>query len=279
MNNDCNNDSQLSPTDLNKQQQDSYIGFPGSSNTLIRWNDTLQSLVVGVLGATLLYQLILHQQHHARGWDFSEIALRDFADTWTSYMGHLQTNPILTKAITSGTVYTIGDVIAQRTEQQRNNGANGNISLDGMRVLRSSLAGLIGHGPLSHAWYNVCDYSFENILHLSAAWWPLKILIDQTVWGPIWNNTYIVMLGLMKRETLETIWSDMKRTTVPLIVSGLKLWPLAHCVTYGLIPKENRVLWVDMVEIVWVTILATQAAGHTQATLEAEEQHAKGKNT
>jgi protein Mpv17 len=138
---------------------------------------------------------------------------------------------------------------------------------------------LIGHGPLSHAWYNVCDYSFENILHLSAAWWPLKILIDQTVWGPIWNNTYIVMLGLMKRETLETIWSDMKRTTVPLIVSGLKLWPLAHCVTYGLIPKENRVLWVDMVEIVWVTILATQAAGHTQATLEAEEQHAKGKNT
>jgi protein Mpv17 len=279
MNNDCNNDSQLSPTDLNKQQQDSYIGFPGSSNTLIRWNDTLQSLVVGVLGATLLYQLILHQQHHARGWDFSEIALRDFADTWTSYMGHLQTNPILTKAITSGTVYTIGDVIAQRTEQQRNNGANGNISLDGMRVLRSSLAGLIGHGPLSHAWYNVCDYSFENILHLSAAWWPLKILIDQTVWGPIWNNTYIVMLGLMKRETLEAIWSDMKRTTVPLIVSGLKLWPLAHCVTYGLIPKENRVLWVDMVEIVWVTILATQAAGHTQATLEAEEQHAKGKNT
>ena len=65
----------------------------------------------------------------------------------------------------------------------------------------------------------------------------------------------------MKRESLESIWGDVKRTTIPLVVSGLKLWPLAHCVTYGLIPVENRLLWVDMVEIVWVTILASQAAG------------------
>lgn len=35
----------------------------------------------------------------------------------------------------------------------------------------------------------------------------------------------------------------------------------AHCITYGLIPVENRLLWVDFVEILWVTILATQASG------------------
>ena len=70
----------------------------------------------------------------------------------------------------------------------------------------------------------------------------------------------------MKMESFETIFSDMKRTTIPLIVSGLKLWPLAHCVTYGLIPVENRLLWVDMVEILWVTILSAQAA----ATVEEE---------
>merc|ERR1712087_742390 len=87
-----------------------------------------------------------------------------------------------------------------------------------------------------------------------------KVVIDQTTWGPFWNNTYILLLGLMKLNSLETILGEMKRTTVPLIVSGLKLWPLAHCVTYGLIPVENRLLWVDLVEIIWVTILATAAA-------------------
>ena len=260
--------SPLIPTDPllmeQQQQNESLSRFLGPSAASVNWSDTLQKLAVTVIGATVLYQMVVHQQHHARGWDLSEIAMRDVADDWTSYMHHLESNPILTKAITSGTVYTIGDVVAQQTELQGGDstGDRSGVGLDGMRVLRSCLAGLIGHGPLSHMWYNVCDYSFENVLHLSAAFWPLKILVDQTIWGPIWNNTYIVLLGLMKRENLGTIWGDMKRTTVPLIVSGLKLWPLAHCVTYGLIPKENRVLWVDLVEILWVTILATQAAGH-----------------
>ena len=69
------------------------------------------------------------------------------------------------------------------------------------------------------------------------------------------------MLGIMQFQKPSQIWSDIKRTTIPLVVSGLKLWPLAHCVTYGLVPVENRLLWVDIVEILWVTILATQASG------------------
>jgi hypothetical protein len=56
-------------------------------------------------------------------------------------------------------------------------------------------------------------------------------------------------------------------------MSGLKLWPLAHCVTYGLIPVDNRLLWVDLVEIAWVTILASSAAkissSHTSGSDEA----------
>ncbi len=38
--------------------------------------------------------------------------------------------------------------------------------------------------------------------------------------------------------------------------AGWKLWPFAHLVTYGLVPVEQRLLWVDCVEIVWVTILS-----------------------
>ena len=80
------------------------------------------------------------------------------------------------------------------------------------------------------------------------------------------------MLGIMRFQKPSQIWADIKRTTIPLVVSGLKLWPLAHCVTYGLIPVENRLLWVDIVEILWVTILATQASGRGNfEALEAEE--------
>jgi len=127
---------------------------------------------------------------------------------------------------------------------------------------------------MSHVWYQVSE-SFFNSVHLTQ-WWSFipKVAVDQTVFGPIWNNSYILLIGLMKLESIDKIWSDMKRTTIPLIVSGLKLWPLAHCVTYGLIPVENRLLWVDMVEIVWVTILATQAAALVDDNVKASTEEA-----
>lgn len=191
-----------------------------------------------------------------RGWYPEEMALRTVSDNWQSYSAILEQAPIQTKAVTSATVYTIGDLIAQRTE------GNTMGELDRGRVLRSLLAGLIGHGPLSHFWYQYSEVLFNDVLHWTQ-WWSFfpKVLVDQTTWGPFWNNTYILLLGIMKFESPQTMWGDMKRTTIPLIVSGLKLWPLAHCITYGVIPVENRLLWVDLVEILWVTILATQAAG------------------
>lgn len=190
-----------------------------------------------------------------RGWSASEMALRVPIDNWSSYSTVLAQAPIKTKAITSATVYTIGDFVAQSTEGKSVG------EVDRARILRSMLAGLIGHGPLSHFWYEVSDDFFENALHLKDWWGTLiKVAIDQGLWGPIWNNTYILLLGLMQFKKIGDIFSEMKSTTIPLIISGLKLWPAAHLVTYGLIPLENRLLWVDLVEIIWVTILATTAA-------------------
>jgi protein Mpv17 len=129
------------------------------------------------------------------------------------------------------------------------------------RIVRSALAGFIGHGPMSHVWYNVCDHLFMNVFHCTA-WWNFipKIGLDQFAWSPIWNNSYLLLIGLMQRQNISMIVDQMKRTTIPLMLDGLKLWPAVHVVTYSFIPIENRLLWVDMVEIIWVVILASTAA-------------------
>lgn len=54
--------------------------------------------------------------------------------------------------------------------------------------------------------------------------------------------------------------------------AGWKLWPFAHLVTYGLVPVEQRLLWVDCVEIVWVTILSMFANEKAQQRLETSEE-------
>ncbi|KEH39094.1 peroxisomal membrane 22 kDa (Mpv17/PMP22) family protein [Medicago truncatula] len=42
-----------------------------------------------------------------------------------------------------------------------------------------------------------------------------------------------------------------------LSCTGRKLWPFANLNTYGVIPVEQGVLWVDYIELIWVTILST----------------------
>lgn len=229
-------------------------------------NAFINSAVIILITGAVLSKLVTVDASITRGWTAGEMAVRIPVDNWFGYSEILDQSPLSTKAITSATVYTIGDLIAQRTEGFSMG------ELDRPRILRSLLAGLIGHGPLSHLWYDWSDGIFEDVLHWTQ-WWSFipKVMVDQTTWGPFWNNTYILLLGLMKMDKLENIWGEMKRTTIPLIVSGLKLWPLAHCVTYGLIPVENRLLWVDLIEIIWVTILATAAAGGGDNEVATEE--------
>ena len=159
----------------------------------------------------------------------------------------------MTKAATSGTVYAIGDVLSQRSAGARMG------DLDRWRVARSLVVGFVGHGPMSHVWYHVSEDFFDNVVRLPHAWWDFlpKVALDQAVFGPIWNNSYILLLGVMQLRRPGDVWDDMRRTTVPLMLAGLRLWPFVHVVVYGLIPVENRLLWVDAVEIVWVTILAS----------------------
>lgn len=205
------------------------------------------SAIVGGLVVTHTDSTAVHTlEHVVQAWG---------SNAWKSYEAVLASNPISTKAATSATVYSIGDVIAQKSEE------NYDGKLDIARIARSGLAGGIGHGPLSHFWYNLSEHFFNNIVHLTA-WWSFapKIVVDQTVWGPIWNSSYILLLGLMKREGLEKMVQDVKSTTLPLFFDGLKLWPMAHVITYGFIPVENRLLWVDLVEILWVSILAAKAS-------------------
>ncbi|KAJ8425327.1 hypothetical protein Cgig2_018944 [Carnegiea gigantea] len=61
--------------------------------------------------------------------------------------------------------------------------------------------------------------------------------------------------------------------------AGWKLWPFAHLVTYGVIPVEQRLLWVDCVELIWVTILSTYSNEKSEARIsEASAESTSSKN-
>ena len=123
--------------------------------------------VLGVSTATAIFSyLILSHSDTSMFQSISptlqHLVTNAFSQTWEGYQTVLAENPITTKAATSATVYTIGDLVAQKTE--------GLDELDKGRVLRSMLAGGIGHGPISHFWYELSEAFFNNVVHWTD-WW------------------------------------------------------------------------------------------------------------
>ncbi|XP_022147835.1 mpv17-like protein 2 [Momordica charantia] len=203
-----------------------------------------------VLGfGTLVVTKLLTIDHELwHGWTLYEVLRYAPEHNWTAYEEALKTNPVLAKMMISGIIYFLGDWIAQCYEGKPL------FEFDRARMFRSGLVGFSLHGSLSHYYYQFCEVLFPF-----KGWWvvPVKVAFDQTIWSAVWNSIYYVVLGILRAESPTNVYSELKSTFWPMLTAGWKLWPFAHLITYGVIPVEQRLLWVDCVELIWVTILST----------------------
>lgn len=81
-------------------------------------------------------------------------------------------------------------------------------------------------------------------------------MLDQTVFSAYLNSVYCALLELMKRSDPREAWARIRRSLMPSLYASWKFWPFVHLVTFSVMPMHLRVLWVDVVEIVWVSILS-----------------------
>jgi protein Mpv17 len=120
---------------------------------------------------------------------------------WMSTRIVLKSAPIMTKAATSATVYTIGDIIAEESTGTELG------DIDRCGPCRH-VGRWIGHGPLSHYWYHISDSLFNDVCALDrVVVVHSESCLDQSAWGPVWNNSYILLLGAHATgESREYAW-------------------------------------------------------------------------
>ncbi|KAK6919526.1 Mpv17/PMP22 [Dillenia turbinata] len=223
------------------------------------------SIVLGV-GTVVITKLLTIDHDYWHGWTLYEVLRYAPEHNWIAYEQALKTNPVFAKMLISGFVYSVGDWIAQCYEGKPL------LEFDRTRMFRSGLVGFLLHGSLSHYYYQFCEALFPF-----QGWWvvPAKVVFDQTAWSAVWNSIYYVVLGFLRRESPANILSELKTTFWPLLTAGWKLWPFAHLITYGVIPVEQRLLWVDCVELIWVTILSTYSNEKSEARISEASLEAK----
>lgn len=208
----------------------------------------LNAAIVLGAGTLAITKLLTIDHDYWQGWTLYEVLRYAPEHNWIAYEEALKKNPVFAKMVISWIVYSLGDWIAQCYEGRPL------FEFDRTRMFRSGLVGFTLHGSLSHYYYQICEalFPFKD-------WWvvPAKVAFDQTVWAAVWNSIYYMVLGLLRLESPADIFHELKATFWPMLTAGWKLWPFAHVITYGVIPLEQRLLWVDCVELIWVTILST----------------------
>ncbi|CAN0422940.1 unnamed protein product, partial [Discosporangium mesarthrocarpum] len=94
------------------------------------------------------------------------------------------------------------------------------------------------------------------------AWWSFipKVIADQTVWSIFLNAAYTTMIMGLQGKPPQQVISEVKDTAWPALTSSWRFWPLIHCVSFSsMIPTDLKLLFIDCMEIIWVTILSTVA--------------------
>lgn len=185
----------------------------------------------------------------ARGWTWYERLLRLTGANWEAYELAVRETPIATKTAINAIVYALAEWISQVMSGRRWN------EFDLKRVLSNSAIGAF-FGPLVCGYY---DFSDTVLPPQDAANVPWKILMDQTIYCTVKYSAYLSLSGVANGRKLPECMDELQAKLWPTLTTGWKFWPAVHLITYNLIPPRHRVLWINLVDLAWVTFLSTVA--------------------
>ena len=227
----------------------------------IELNALFNVLVVGSVSFGAVFSVVEVDADIRTGWTWWEILRNIPADNLAAYQQSVFDNPVPTKACTSGVAYTLGDFTCQLSQGKTV------ATVDLRRSLRSGFAGFLIHGPLCHYWL----LWTEQNLSFNDEWWttPLKVFADQTAWSLFLNSAYTACIMSLQGMSPARVKGEIEATWWNAISAGWKFWPFVHVLTFSpVIPQDFKLLWVDCVEVIWVTILSAAVNRDSEKALQ-----------
>ena len=186
------------------------------------------------------------------------------AAAWRQYLNRLQTNPMVTKAITAAIISALSDVGASQV--------SGGGGVTARSVMHQFGIGLVIRGPLVHYFHTFLDrVVFARVMDQSRA--PVvigKVLIDQFLFAPPFTALYFYVIGLLEDKSLRDVTRKVRRELLDVMKSNWLIWIPANLIGYYAIPLELRVLWGNVVGILWTAILIAKVrrTGSTPAVTD-----------
>lgn len=88
-----------------------------------------------------------------------------------------------------------------------------------------------------------------------------KWFVDCMTVGALVNTVaFLVLMGLMKGQGTGQIRDNLKTETIPIIVAGYKIWPIASIVSFSFVPVEKRIVFLSFIGFLWGIYMSLLAA-------------------
>lgn len=186
------------------------------------------------------------------------------------YDARLARAPLRTKMASSGLVSAIGDAVAQLMSS--------GLQLDIKRNVVWALSGCFYFAPFLHAWYNMLAAVEAHMRRKYGASKTATVLAqfvaNQTMGAAIINflfcfvNQMLRMVvdiafdvrhaGLLFRPSLayENAVNAIRNTFFSIMMANWIIWPIPSFINLWFVPLRYRVLFNNMVALVWKTVLS-----------------------
>jgi protein Mpv17 len=156
-------------------------------------------------------------------------------------------HPLLRASLTSGILYSIGDITTQTISLEKGS------EIDVNRVAKFALTGSLLHGPYFLYGFRLLDSKFPGASLKRAL---SKALLGQVFLFPPFVSLLLTFTYLLEGSNMETVRQEFKDKFININVNGLLVWPIANVINFRYIPSHYRVLYVNLIGLGWNTYLS-----------------------
>lgn len=160
-----------------------------------------------------------------------------------------------TQAITAALLAALADILVQqsvRSSTQRR------VLMNWRRTLSIALYGLLWTGPSNHYWQLLLEHLFPD---RTDPFRPAKkVTLDQLTYGPLNNIMFMSYISMVVENKSARATRSKLRADYPSVqLAGWRLWPLAQFLNQSFVPLDLRVLFSNVVSLLWTTFMIRRA--------------------
>eukprot|EP00960_Hanusia_phi_P019824 585018-Hanusia_phi.AAC.1 len=132
---------------------------------------------------------------------------------WGAYLRSLSSRPLLTKSLSSGVLFGVGDVLAQSISHDK---------VDGGRACWLTVFGCAVYGPSNHAWFALQERyvnvgGSRKLLQACA-----RVGVHSVVYAPLSVAAFVGWVAF--KEDIRGAWGRVEENTFKLWLAGTSFW-------------------------------------------------------